>query len=327
MMKRIALIGLFTGLFLFICLLIWQGITDVLKLLFSSGWSLLWLPVVWLPCLVPLAHSWRLCFVTKPIPSLKQALLGIWMGRAVNTLLPVATIGGEIVKARYIALSGGDANTATASVMVDKSIQAFAVVLWGFIGVGLLIYNATDNNLATLTLAGFIILATSVTIFIYIQKAGIFGFIAKLGGSLIKTESWEGVSQNARKVDENIREIYQDRKRVYLATAIKTSGYILHTSEVWLACYLLGHPVSLTEALMLKSLTSTISDVAFIIPNAYGIQEGAYIMIGNLMGINPELALAISLAVRIREFIVDPAGLLLWHQIETRHLLKRRSSG
>ena len=321
-MKRIALIGLFIGLFIFICLLLWQGVTDVLKLLFSSGWSLLWLPVVWLPCLVPLAHSWRLCFVTEPIPTLKQALLGIWMGRAVNTLLPVASIGGEIVKARYIALSGGDAKAATASVMVDKTIQAFAVVLWGFIGVGLLIYNATDNNLAMLTLAGFIILATLVTIFIYIQKAGIFGFMAKLGGSVIKSDSWEGFTQNAKNVDGYIKQIYQDRKRLYLATAIKTSGYILHTTEVWLACYLLGIPVTLVEAMMLKSLTSTISDVAFVIPNAYGIQEGAYIMVGNLLGINPEQALAISLAVRIREFLIDPVGLLLWHKIEASQLLK-----
>lgn len=325
-MKRIALIGLFIGLLIFICLLLWQGVLDVLKLLFSSGWSLLWLPVVWLPCLLPLAQSWRLCFVAEPVPSMKQALLGIWMGRAVNTLLPVASIGGEIVKARFIALSGGNANSAAASVMVDKTIQAFAVVLWGFTGVGLLIYNAADNNLAMLALAGFIILAISVTVFIYIQKAGIFGFMANLGGSMIKSKTWEELTRNAKNVDVYIKQIYQDRKRVYLATAIKTSGYALHTTEVWLACYLLGFPISLTEAIMLKSLTSTISDVAFVIPNAYGVQEGAYIMVGNLMGIDPELALAISLAVRIREFLIDPAGLLVWHQIEARHLLKRRAS-
>ena len=146
--------------------------------------------------------------------------------------------------------------------------------------------------------------------------------MAKLGGSMIKSGSWEDLTRNAKNVDLYIKQIYQDRKRLYLATAVKTSGYILHTTEVWLACYLLGFPITLTEAMMLKSLTSTISDVAFIIPNAYGIQEGAYIMIGNLMGINPEQALAISLAVRIREFLIDPAGLLLWHQIEARHLLK-----
>ena len=323
-MKRIALIGLFAGLFIFICLLIWQGVLDVLKLLLASGWGLLWLPLIWAPCFIPFALSWRLCFPPGHQPRLPRALLGIWLGRSVNSLLPVATIGGEIVKARIIALGGGNANAATASVVVDKTIQAFAVVIWGLIGVALLVYKAADNKLAMLATTGFIILAISVMIFIFIQKAGIFGFMTRVGGSLIKTDSWEGIAQNAKKVDENLKQIYQDKRRILLATVIKTSGFMLQTGELWLACYLLGIPLNLGEALMLKSLTATISDVAFVIPNAYGIQEGAYIMVGALLGIKPELALAVSLAIRVREISVDPAGLMVWHQIESRRLLKRQ---
>ncbi|MBF8269689.1 MAG: hypothetical protein HW386_1398 [Gammaproteobacteria bacterium] len=325
-MKRIALIGLFIGLFIFICLLIWQGVLDVLKLLLASGWGLLWLPVVWVPCFIPFAQSWRWCFPPDQKPRLPQAVLGIWLCRSINTMLPVATIGGEIVKARLIALGGGNANTATASVVVDKTIQACAVVVWGLIGVALLVYQEADNNLAMLATTGFIIISVAVTVFIYIQKAGIFGFLTKVGGSLIKTDSWAGLSQNAKIVDENIRIIYQNKQRILFATALKTTGFIVQTGELWLACYLLGIPLNLVEALLLKSLTSTISDVAFIIPNAYGIQEGAYMMVGALLGIKPDLALALSLAIRVREFTIDPAGLLVWHQIETRRLLQRQPS-
>ena len=75
-------------------------------------------------------------------------------------------------------------------------------------------------------------------------------------------------------------------------------------SEVWLACYLLGFPISIIEALMLKSLTSTISDIAFFVPNAYGVQEGGYVMLGALLGMTPDIALAVSLATRIRELVV-----------------------
>lgn len=323
-MKRIALAGLFAGLFIFICLLLWQGVHDVLKLLLASGWGLLWLPIVWLPCFIPFAHAWRMCFPPDEMPGMPRALLGIWLCRSVNSLLPVATIGGEIVKARIIALGGGNANSATASVVVDKTIQAFAVVIWGLTGVALLVYKAADNKLAMLATTGFIILALSVTIFIYIQKAGIFGFMTKVGGSLIKTDSWEGIARNAKKVDENIKLIYRHKQRVLLATTLKTAGYVFQTGELWLACYLLGIPLSLGEVLLLKSLTATISDVAFVIPNAYGIQEGAYIMVGALLGIQPELALAVSLAIRVREITVDPAGLLVWQQIETRRLLQRQ---
>ncbi len=77
------------------------------------------------------------------------------------------------------------------------------------------------------------------------------------------------------------------------------------------------------EALMLKSLTSIITDIAFVIPNGYGIQEGGYLMLGTLIGLSPELSLAVSLATRIRELIVDLPGLLYWHQIEAKYLLKK----
>ena len=61
---------------------------------------------------------------------------------------------------------------------------------------------------------------------------------------------------------------------------------------------------------MLKSLTFTLSDIAFVIPNAYGVQEGVFILIGGLVGLSSEQALALSLALRIRDLILDPAGLL-----------------
>ncbi|MFT7461603.1 MAG: hypothetical protein ACI909_004306, partial [Planctomycetota bacterium] len=48
-MNIVTHIGLAIGLLLLISLLIWQGVLDVANLLLSSGWSLLWLPLIWLP--------------------------------------------------------------------------------------------------------------------------------------------------------------------------------------------------------------------------------------------------------------------------------------
>ena len=97
----------------------------------------------------------------------------------------------------------------------------------------------------------------------------------------------------------------------------------MQTSEVWLACYLLGHPINLIEALMLKSLTSIITDLAFIIPNGYGVQEGGYLMLGILVGLTPEFSLALSLATRVRELVIDIPGLFYWQHIEVKYLRKK----
>ncbi len=315
--------GLALGLLLFIALLVWQGVLDVIALLINSGCLLLLLPLVWLPNFLPATQAWRLLFIRQR-PSFGHALLALWMGRAVNNLLPVATIGGEIVKARLVHFRGIAGIDAAASVMVDKVIQAMSVAVWGLIGVCLLVYLTNHDALALYALLGFLTLAGCTAGFFYVQKAGLLGWLATLAGRLIKTETWEGIRFNAGAVDATIAALYQHKRRLSVAVVLRTLSLIIQSAEVWLACLLLGHPIGLMEALMLRSMTSTLSDVAFIIPNGYGIQEGAFIVIGALLGLPADVALAVSLAVRLRDLMLDPAGLLALHRIESKQFFQRR---
>ena len=323
-MRIITQLGLALGLLLLISLLIWQGVLDVIKLLIESGWNLLWLPLIWLPNFLPATEGWRLVFSNNQKPSFYHALLAMWMGRAVNNMLPVASIGGEIVKARLVNFWGIPGINAAASVMVDKVAQAMSVAAWGLIGVCLLVYLTADQKLALYAFAGFMLLAMCAIGFLYVQKKGLLGSLATLGGKLIKTDSWEGITFSAREIDAVIHDTYHHKARFFLAVTLRTLGLIIQTTEVWLACILFGHPIGLLEAIMLKSLTTTLSDVAFIIPNAYGIQEGAFIMVGALVGLPPDVALAISLAIRIRDVLLDPAGLLTLHQIEAKEFFRKK---
>ena len=125
-------------------------------------------------------------------------------------------------------------------------------------------------------------------------------------------------------MDTSVRQIYQNRISVLFAILVKTLGLIIQTTEVWLACWLLGHPVGIVEAVMLKSLTATATDIAFLIPNGYGIQEGAFIIFGAILNIDPATALSLSLAIRLREIIIDIPGLLLWQYTEARKLLHEK---
>ncbi len=73
--------------------------------------------------------------------------------------LPVATIGGEIAKARLLILWGQPGGVdASASVLVDKTVQALALVPWAIIGTSLLVYLAIDNELAKLIMLGTFLL-------------------------------------------------------------------------------------------------------------------------------------------------------------------------
>lgn len=316
-MRLLTQIGLGLGLLLLVALLLWQGVADILALLSSSGWILLLLPLAWLPNFLPLAESWRRLFAPEQRPGFLRTVGAIWMARAVNNLVPAANLGGEVVKARLAYVWGARGTTAAASVIVDKTVQVIAVILWGLVGVLCLLAVSPGNRIALFALIGFGVLTVAAFGFFLAQRGGMFGFLAHFGESMLKIESLDGVTVSAREVDAAVMDIYRRRREFVRAVVLKPIGLALQTAELWLACWLLGFPVSVVEAIMLRSLSSTLSDVAFVIPNAYGIQEGAFIVIGALLGMSPELALALSLSLRIKDVLLDPAALLVLHRIET----------
>ena len=179
------------------------------------------------------------------------------MGRAVNTLLPVASIGGEIVKARVLVLWGIDGKHSSASAVVDKTVQALMTIVWGIIGISLLAAMSLDDELALYSALGLAILAAGIAGFWVVQKAGVFGLLVKSAKLVTSSERIESLVGTADEVDGAVRALYRDRGRVLRAGTWRLSALLLQTGEVWLAAYLLGFPIGILEAVMLKSLSST----------------------------------------------------------------------
>ncbi len=323
-MNIITRIGSLVGLVLLLALFLWKGTMESFSLLIDSGWSLLLLPLIWSPCLLPATEGWRLLFGNHAPPRFYDALIATWVGRSVNNLLPVASIGGEMVKARLLHQWGISGLDAIASVMVDKISQALSLALWGMVGVGTLLILSTDTQLAFYATLGFAVLTVCVVSFAFLQKKGFFGIMAKLGGTFTDSETWNEFSINAEQIDHRIREIYRSKGKLISAIALRTFSLAFQTAELWLACYLLNHPIGLLEAIMLKSLTMTLSEIAFIIPNGYGIQEGAFILIGGILGIPSDIALVLSIAIRIHDILFDPTGLIVLHHLEHKHLQRKQ---
>jgi putative membrane protein len=323
-MKIASYIGLVVGLVLLTTLIGWQGFSEVADVLLTSGWALLWVPVVWFPTVLMNARCWQLLFAPAHMPPFFQAFYAQWMGRAVNTLLPVASIGGEVVKARALVLWGTDARHASASAVVDKTVQVITIIVWGVAGVVLLSFMALDNDLAIAAAAGLAILGAGVAGFMVVQRAGIFRIFISSAHKLTKADFLDNLRDTADEIDRLVTRLYRDRGRLAAAISWRLGALLLQTGEVWLAAHLLGFPIGILEAVMLKSLSSTLSDAAFVVPNSYGVQEGAFIVLGGLIGMPADIALAVSLAIRIREIIFDVPGLVFWQHMEGRALLQRR---
>jgi putative membrane protein len=134
-------------------------------------------------------------------------------------------------------------------------------------------------------------------------------------------------SEAAASLDREIQAILS-RHRVLLGTGfLHFAALVSGSFEVWFALRLFGQPVDWRAAIVLESLTQAVRHVAFVIPAGLGIQEAGLILFGQTFGINAELALAVSMAKRLREVLLGVAALLSWQWAEARRIQKQWQAG
>ena len=112
--------------------------------------------------------------------------------------------------------------------------------------------------------------------------------------------------------------IYARRGGIAACFCWQLAGWLLTAGELWIALRFLGEPRSLLDMIALESLIQAVSSVAFFVPAALGVQEGAFIVIGAALGLDAATALALATARRLRDAIVFFPGLLAWHWAERR---------
>jgi len=75
--------------------------------------------------------------------------------------------------------------------------------------------------------------------------------------------------------------------------------------------------------LVIEGLLYAVRSVAFAVPNAVGVQEGTYILLGGSFGLTPEMALALSLLKRARDLALGSPVLAACQFLEGRRLWRR----
>lgn len=316
------------GLGAIVALIAWQGVGEVFAGISAAGPGVLLLFAVYVPHMVIAAWSWGLMFApegpghAKP-PGLFSLTRAMWLGGAVNALIPSGTIGGEIVKARMLTLEGHATDAVTASVVGDKTVQAFSSALWALCGVGLLIWLSAAPGLVMYAALGVSLLFLGGLGFMLVQRAGKAEVLVRRVTRRLAAQTVEKYAGAAAKFDAAIADMYSRPGRFWLSVLVRTVSRSLYGFEVWLAAWLVGHPISLVEAMMLRAIAATVRDAAFLVPNGLGVQEGAWVLLAGLVGLDPATLLAMSLITRIREFISAAAGMAVWQAYEGRAMLRR----
>src|ERR1051325_11055087 len=316
----------FAGAGLFTALLIREGAPQVGKAIATAGWAIL--GVIAYHLCVPVfldALAWWVLFPRNERPPLRNIFWMRWIGESVSTLVPSAAVGGDIVRARLAAIKGAPLPVAAGTVLVDLTLGVFTQAAFTILGVVLLVQATGQKNLVGPTIIGTLIAVAPVGGFYFVQRLGMFRFLARMIAKLANSPEWQSLVQSGETLDQTVRTLYARRRGVIACCAWTLFSLILNSGEVWIALRALNLNATVLNAIILQSTVLTVRNVGFAVPSGLGVQEGGYVLIGSLLGIDGTNALALSLIARVRELALGVPGLLTWQLIEGRRLLRPRS--
>ena len=319
MIRIASLLGLI-GLIIATALIAKTGYAQVLDSLAQAGWGIV---VTSLFHLIPLwacVLGWQALLPGKVKAGKGFFMYVLWIRAAVNNLMPVARIGGEILSVRLMVKHGMRKSPAIASTVVEITLSILAQFVFVLIGVAFFLLRISDQNLGAQLLWGLLISAPALGALAYIQKVGLFGLFEKIFGLLLR-DKWKKFAGSGAKLDHAVRTMYRRRGKAFYCFVMQLASWALCSFEIWLALYYLGHPISLAESMMIEALIQATSTAAFVVPGALGVQEAGFMLFGSMLGLTLEIAAALAVVRRCRDIILYVPALIVWQVQEGRWLM------
>ena len=320
-MRYVAPLSAIAGLALAVFLFTQQGVGPIVSLVVAAGPGLLLAALFHVLPMTANARGWQRLLPATQRPSLRVVTWATWLRESVNGLLPVARIGGEIVASRAVRRYAAHGSELAASLVADMALSLLSQTGFALLGLALLLASGRSSSVSTQllgTVAGMIPLGVA---FVAVQRAGALSALTRIVDRLFAGR-FEAARSSAVGFDAALSAIYERRRDVAACFAWQLAGWMLGAGEIWLALYFLGQPMSLLDALAIEALIQALSSAAFIVPAALGVQEGGFVVIGAILGIDAATSLGLATARRLRDVVIFLPGLVAWQWAETRRQSK-----
>ena len=325
-MKRLTVALWIIGALLVVALVAWSDVRSVGQAVASAGWGVALVILARLAAVALTGLGWHALFPAGLRPPLAVCTLVRFIREAINTLLPFAAVGGEVIGARLLTFFGVGGVTASASVIVDVMVQAGTQLVFALIGLAVLVALGGDETMVRVVAIGLALAAPVLLGFYLAQRRGGHRLVQAALTRLAGDRQWRALGA-VDALFERLRSFYADRNSLVRSNVLHLAIWFVGVFEVWIALAFMGYPVSYAEALVIESLVQAVRSAAFAVPGALGVQEGGLIALCAIFGIPAEAALALSLIKRVADLVVGAPGLLAWQALEGRRFLRRHPLG
>jgi putative membrane protein len=318
-MKKAAALGLLLGFALFAALTFYEGAGDVAHAFARIGVAgAVLIALLRFVQTFGAGFAWRF-LVPKPRPA-PWIFCGLRLVReSINNLLPVAAVGGDVFGARLLKKRGVSGGLSAASIVVDLLAQTATQAVFTALGVALLFHAGVEADLTAAAGFGAMIMVPAIAGFWLAPRVLSMPWLDRVAEKIETQTGWPSVV-GLPALRQGLKTVLRNRAGLARALAIHMTVWFVGALEIHIALNLLGDPRPFATAVTIESLGHAVKAAGFLIPGAWGVQEGGFIALCAAFGIGSADAIALSLIKRIPDLLCGAPGLMLWRRMEGENL-------
>lgn len=310
------------GIGVIAALAVHAGLGTIYRALDHVGWlGLAWVCMLQLGSMAFCAAAWK---SVAEDTSFLSCLAARFIRNGVSNLAGIVPVLGEVAGARALSLLGATTAIAAASTVVDVALESLSQAIYTLIGLIPLVLVVHPDELTRWLGAIVVAMAPIFAVFVITRRRGALRAAERI---IVRVARTLGFSDAGATLDleRNVLDIYERHRHVWLALLLHLAGWFMSAVQLWAAAQALDRPLSAGEALALQSLAYAARGAFFFVPGGFGVQEGAFVLVGVVLGVDPASALALSLVLRARDILLGLPALMLWYTAEGRrrwHLVR-----
>ena len=267
---------------------------------------------------------WRQTLRTRP--TLFNCFGRLWraqvVGEAINNITPLASLGGEPVKASLLnRLCGVPYRECVASLVIVQMINLSGLILFLVVGLGLMFSDdLVPDSIRVSATIGFLAVAVSVALFYVAQR---YRFASRSGRRL--SRSWLGAKamravRHVHRIEGYLVHFYRERPtRFASAIGLSFGNWSIGAIEIFVVLWFLDSQLSFASCWIIEAAVVLTRVALFVLPSSLGAQEGVFYVVAGALTGSPAIAVALALIRRGRELVWIAIGLALGARLSLKH--------
>ena len=257
----------------------------------------------------------------NPKLSLLWSFIIVWISQATGKFFPTGNITGEFVRIYLAVKKGLSTAEATSTVFIDLVIATFSLFLIAIMSFIYFLLGSSDDLLIKhviyLSLSLLLIFISCLIFYFFISKRILKILIKKIPSFFGYKISYQKIFAIIR-VDRALNKAIKNKIILIKALICRILGWLGGAFEIYIFLWIIGYDPNIIDVIVIESFSGIIRAVAFFIPAGIGVQELAFVIVGDFVGLNSETAFSIALGRRVREILVGLPAISSWFFIKKK---------